>query len=385
VKIERLFKSNLVPISDTNGNFFRVNTEKYAEFLHIIDKEMAGNYMGVDNFTKSDQKNFISRNLMEESILSSKLEGANTSRKAAHKMLKEGRRPSNYSEKMIVNNHKAMALIESDLKNESLSLDMIFRLHKIITTDTIDDNKQSVFRETFDDNGDRLKVIPLDQEKIAYIVPDKEFVKEKIHLLIAFANDDLDTEHFIHPIIKAIILHFWIGLLHPFEDGNGRLARVLFYWYLLKKDYWAFSYLSLSEKIYQSPKQYAWSYIYSEQDDNDLTYFIDYNINKIKLARESFKEYVRKRQEENYDNLHLIQNHQQLNERQIKLLKYLSSDQQKYTSVSEHQNVFDIKRATAASDLRKLFESGYLTKSRRGKYVYYLPTTKIKELFIIKK
>jgi len=55
--------------------------------------------------------------------------------------------------------------------------------------------------------------------------------------LIEFANDENITTGFIHPVIKAILLHFWIGYLHPFCDGNGRTARALFYWYLLKNDY----------------------------------------------------------------------------------------------------------------------------------------------------
>ncbi len=113
--------------------------------------------------------------------------------------------------------------------------------------------------------------------------------------LIQFSNDEPENATFIHPVIKAIIIHFWIGYLHPFTDGNGRLARLLFYWYLIKEGYWAFVYLPISKAIKLSPKQYSMAYIYSEQDDNDMTYFIDYNIKKIKLAVREFKKYLEKK------------------------------------------------------------------------------------------
>jgi hypothetical protein len=42
---------------------------------------------------------------------------------------------------------------------------------------------------------------------------------------------------FIHPVMRAITLHFWLAYDHPFCDGNGRTARALFYWSMLKQGY----------------------------------------------------------------------------------------------------------------------------------------------------
>jgi len=115
---------------------------------------------------------------------------------------------------------------------------------------------------------------------VYYEAPDIDFVKDELIKLIKFANDESTAGVFIHPIIKAIMLYFWLGYLHPFSDGNGRLARLLFYWYLVKEGYWAFVYLPISKIIKRSPKQYIMAYVYSEQDDNDLTYFVNYNFKK---------------------------------------------------------------------------------------------------------
>jgi Fic family protein len=381
IKLQRLFKSKPTVISDKEGNQFALNVEKYSEFLHVVDKEMAGNYMGIKDFTQNDKDAFITRNIIEESIASSILEGANTSRSAAKEMLRKGRKPLNYGEQMVVNNHKAMEIIEKELKFEPMSLDLIFKLHKVITYKTIEEDKQGCYRDTFDDKGKRLKIFPFDHETVAYVTPDREFVEREMLKFVDFAND-VSNSDFTHPLIKAIMLHFWIGLIHPFEDGNGRLARLMFYWYVLRKDYWAFSYISLSERILKSPNQYAWSYIYSEQDNNDLTYFIEYNINKIKLARENFKIYIRKKQDENRDIVNFIKGDVDLNDRQIKLVQFLNVNQQRFTSITEHQSIYGVKRATAATDLRGLYEKGYLSKKKRGRNVFYVATKKIFDLFI---
>ncbi|MBW8333018.1 MAG: Fic family protein [Prolixibacteraceae bacterium] len=112
--------------------------------------------------------------------------------------------------------------------------------------------------------------------------------------LFNFFNNT-DAEQFIHPIVKGCIIHFMIGYIHPFVDGNGRTARALFYWYLLKNGYWLTEYLSISRLIIKSKTQYAQAFIYSEIDGNDLTYFIQYKIKIMQLAYDSLKEYIQKK------------------------------------------------------------------------------------------
>lgn len=233
---------------------------------------------------------------------------------------------------------------------------------------------------SMNENGNRLKVIPRNDMVITYIALDREFVEEQIPHLIKFANDENDQQ-FIHPLKKAIMLHFWIGLLHPFEDGNGRLARILFYWYMLRKGYWTFSYLSLSERILNSPAQYADAYIYSEQDEYDLNYSIHYNITKLKLAREQFQLYIKEKIAENRQAMHIIQSGFKFNYRQLQLLQYLAKDEQRYTNLSSYHNIHSsIGYVTAVSDLKKLTKEGFLKKVKNGRNVYYYPTAKVRAI-----
>ena len=381
ITLIRKYSNTDSPVIDQQGRNFCYNPSRHTELLHKIDLELGGNFMGIDGFNEGDKQEFVRRNLIEESIASSQLEGANTSRSAAKKMLLENRKPVNESEQMIVNNHQTMKWIEEDLLNEELSLDIIFELHKKITKDTIDKKHIAVLRETLDEKGNPLTVRPGADNIITYVAPPKEFVEENIEKLILFANNK-GNEEFIHPLIKAIIIHFWIGLLHPFEDGNGRLARILFYWYMLKQEYWAFSYLSLSEIILKSPKQYSMAYIYTEQDSNDLNYFINYNINKLELARQNFAKFIKSKVSDNKRNLQLIKQGYNLNKRQLNLLQYLAKDEQRYTSLVQHCQINQVGKVTASKDLKHLVNLEFLEKIRNGKNIIYAPLPTVKKSFI---
>jgi Fic family protein len=382
VSFIRQFRQIKTPITDKDGGHYKFNPQRHEQFRHEIDLEFGGNMLGISDFNEGDKRQIIRRNLIEESIASAKLEGANTSREIARRMLQEGRKPKNHGERMIVNNHLAMVRIDEHYKNQPLSFDVLFDLHRLVTQGTLQDQKfEGELRQTFDPKGNRLKIMPWDETTIAYIAPDREFVEAELPKLIAFANAD-DESGFIHPLFKAIMLHFWIGLLHPFEDGNGRLARIIFYWYMLRKGYWAFAYLSLSERILKSPKQYAMAYIYSEQDNYDLNYFIQYNVEKLQLARKQLQENLRQQIAENKKATRILQSEQRFNVRQIKLLQQLSKDEQHHTSVALYHNENqDIGYITAVSDLKSLVTHGFLKKLRTGRNITYLPTPKVLSIF----
>ncbi len=377
IKFKRKMKSKQTNIYDEDKKIFSwIKLDRYEEFLHKIDLELGGSYLGKLNLNDKEQQQFISRGIIEEAIASSQLEGAHKTRDSAKKMIQENKKPMSEADFMIMNNYKTMKIINEEFKNEELSLNMIFELHKLLTKDVLEKEKQGCFRS----NSDEISVGKELEDVTTYIPPSVNFVKKEMNRLIKFANNDLKSD-FIHPVIKAIMIHFWIGMLHPFKDGNGRLARALFYWYLIKEGYWAFQYLTISTKIKLSPIQYGNSYIYSEQDDNDLTYFIDYNLGKIKMAYDEFKIYIENKHKEN-KNLHtLISNKYNFNSRQIQLLKYLSENKKNNTTVSLHKTRFQISIKTAIKDLKTLEKYELVSPLKQGRYKYYFQTEKIKEIF----
>jgi hypothetical protein len=75
----------------------------------------------------------------------------------------------------------------------------------------------------------------------------------------------------VHPVLRAILLHFMIGYDHPFADGNGRTARALFYWSMARSGYWLMEYTSISHILRKAPARYMRAYLHTETDKNDTT------------------------------------------------------------------------------------------------------------------
>lgn len=371
--------SRTTPVKAEKKDYFRWIRLPYVdEFLHKIDISSGGQiFTTMDALSESNKQKFISRGILEEAIASGQLEGAHTTRQAAKKMITEKREPRNKDEQMILNNYNTIVKIDENYKDRSLSDDLLFEMHRMLTQKTIEDDQQGRFRK----NSDNIVVQGRigNQEYITHIPPSEDFVKEEIKKLIEFANDE-DSEKFLHPIIKAIFLHFWIGYLHPFVDGNGRLARTLFYWYLLKKNYWTFMYLPISLVIKRAPIQYSMAYIYSEQDSFDATYFFDFHIRKIMQALNDFNEYVSEKILENKQIDSIINKDVNLVDRQRYLIHHLASETNAYSTITSHATLNNISRQTAAKDIKQLVKIGLVRGAKEGKYIKYSATQKLLDM-----
>lgn len=375
----RSVTANETEVKADNGKFFKwIRLSSTDEFLHKIDMLAGGQlFPHSDLLSINNRQAFINRGVIEEAIASSQLEGAHTTRQAARRMIIENQKPKNESEQMILNNYKTINAIEKEYKNKPLTKELLFEIHRMLTAGTIKNEYQNRLRK------DRDEIVVQGQigteEYTTHIPPNEQFLNAEIDRLISYANDR-NNGKFIHPIIKAIFIHFWIGYLHPFADGNGRLARALFYWYLLKEGYWTFMYLPISTVIKEAPMQYAMAYIYSEQDNNDITYFYDFHIKKIMQALNEFKEYIDRKILENKEVTRVINQDLPLNERQKQLVHYFLSDPYASTSMSSYATLNSVARQTAARDLKDLESNKLIASRREGKYIKYYPTKKLKEL-----
>ncbi|KUI97794.1 Fic family protein [Vibrio sp. MEBiC08052] len=280
--------------------------ESLQAMLHRIDTQTGGGYkIGEDSFVTSREKDryLVKSLMMEEAISSSQLEGASTTRKVAKEMLEESRKPKDKSEQMIFNNFLLMEKAV-ELKDEPLSIDMILALHKIATFKAIDNDAVSgQLRE--DDN---ITVANIYNE-VAHEPPCHTTLIDRLNELCDFANDRHDQQgsaNFMHPMIKAIILHFMIGYIHPFGDGNGRTARALFYWFMLKSGYWLFEYVSISKLIQEKRSEYDTAYIYTETDDFDLTYFLYHQVDVINKAVSALHDHVEAKRQQFYEFMNWI-------------------------------------------------------------------------------
>lgn len=220
--------------------------------------------------------------MIEEAISSSQLEGASTTRDVAREMIRQNRDPTDKSEQMILNNYHAMQFIR-EINKEVLTPSIVFELHKILTLDTIGEDAVGRFRNPLD----KMHVVDNATQKYLHTPPPTEQLPERMQTLCDFANRESNSEFdasFLHPVVKAIVLHFMLAYDHPFCDGNGRTARALFYWSMVRQGYWLMQFVSISRVIKKATAQYAKAFLHTETDENDLTYFLIHQLEVIHQA-----------------------------------------------------------------------------------------------------
>ena len=333
--------------------YFNIN-DYLQQKLHYLDFNFGAGIQKEQLLSDLDKHKYLSNALMEESIFSSMIEGATTTRIKAKEMLRKGRKPSNKSEQMILNNYKTIQYISEQKENE-LTIEKLFEIHKLVTENTLEEENIGKFRISND-----VMVMNQITGEIVHTPPSFEELDELMKLFCDFFNNN-PKESFIHPIVKASILHFLIGFIHPFVDGNGRTARALFYWYLLKNGYWLTEYLSISRVILKTKTQYEKAYIYTEIDDMDVSYFIHYQVKVLTQAFEDLKNYIAKKKKEE-NKLSKFLKLPNINERQAQILFWLEEDENRFFTVKEIENIFNITNQTARTDIEELVEKNYLKK-----------------------
>jgi Fic family protein len=359
-----------LPLVDKVGKVFVMLTEAepIPERLHNIDLGAGGLIQMPDQVTNPDTRDqyFIS-SLIQEAITSSQLEGAATTRLDAKEMIKTGRKPTDRSEQMIYNNYLTMQYINT-LKESDLTKDLIFEIHRQVTHDTLDDaTAAGRFR-----NSDEPVHVVDQYNEIMHAPPPADSLDKRLDLLCKFANGQLKTGY-IHPVIRSIILHFWMAYDHPFVDGNGRTARALFYWSMLRHRYWLFEFVSISQIILNAPAKYERAFLYTETDENDLTYFILYHLDVIHRAIEKLHEYIQRKTERLQTLEKDLKGLATLNHRQRMLVAHaLRHPNQKYTFKS-HQTSHGIVYQTSRLDLMDLENKGLMKSNKVGRTWHFTP------------
>lgn len=118
------------------------------------------------------------------------------------------------------------------------------------------------------------------REKIHYVAPSPGRVDEEMaHFLDWFNNHDN-----INSVIRSAIAHFWFVSIHPFEDGNGRLARILSDMLLARADKSEFRFYNISSQINKDKKRYYDILEKAQHGDGDITEWICWYANTLSLA-----------------------------------------------------------------------------------------------------
>lgn len=219
-------------------------------------------------------------------------------------------------------------------------------------------------------NDKRVYVASNSNDLILHEPPPAEQLAARLKAMCKFANGVSEKE-FLHPVVRAILLHFWLAYDHPFVDGNGRTARALFYWSMLHADYWMFEFFSISSILRKASSQYSSSFLLTETDDNDATYFIDYQLQVIRRALQTLEKYLERKTREIQKAESLLRNYDDLNYRQLALLSHALRKLDANFTITSHRTSHRVAYATARADLLQLVEPGLLVKHMRGGALHF--------------
>ena len=336
----------------------------FQEALHLIDCNSAG-LTDLDGYSQKDAQVYAISSVMEEAIASSQMEGAVTTRKEAKQMLRSQREPKNTSEKMILNNYLAMKQVKSSL-DRKMTVDLILKMHKTVTSGILNGGPE--WEGRFREDNETVVADPCNGV-VFYVPPSYDKIPSMMQELCDFINRK--EKEFVHPIIKGIIIHYMVGYIHPFVDGNGRMARSLFYWFVLKNGYPLMEYTSISRIMKNSQAKYGLAYQYTETDDYDLTYFIRFNLNCIVKAVSDLRIYIKKKNAEQKQVSDLIKSDTDLSRDESMILIDYTRSQEMF-SVKEISTRYNVSYQTARNYVTHLCGLGYLRiTSRSGKTRLY--------------
>lgn len=365
VKLSRFPALRNLPLEDTSGRPFRyAPVDSVQERLHHIDQRAAGRIAFPDVLTNPETRDrYIVSSLIEEAITSSQMEGASTTRQVAADMLRRGRPPADTSERMILNNFEAIQFVRS-IKDRPLTPDDVLEIHRITTADTLENPDAAGRLQAPAD--ERVAVVDRGTGAVLFNPPPADQLPARLEKMCRFANGELPANQFLHPVVRAVMLHFWLAYDHPFEDGNGRTARALFYWAMLHGNYWLFEYVSISSILKNAFAQYGRSYRYSESDENDATYFLIYQLEVMLRAIKSLDQYLQRKIAQVREVETRLKNVASFNHRQLALLGHALRHPGTEYTIKSHQRSHNVAYATARSDLLALSRAKLVIERRLG-------------------
>lgn len=366
-KFSRLGVQRPLPLADAEGQPFTYSTpDAVLRLLHFVDQRCAGEIAMPTVITADEQArhHYLVNSLMEEAIRSSQLEGASTSRRVAKELLRSGRPPKDRSERMIVNNYHALQFMREGI-GAKLTPEHVLELQRILTEGTLENPDAAGRLQTPDD--ERVGVYDNTDGELLHQPPPAEQLPERLKQMCDFANADLGPSGFLHPVVRGILLHFWLAYDHPFEDGNGRTARALFYWFMRERGYWLVEYLSISRILRNAPGKYSRSFLLTESDERDTTYFLLHQLEVIKRAVDELHKYLKRKMKEVQDVEKLVKGSSEFNHRQLALLTDAVRNSAATYTFRSHAASHNVTHETARTDLLQLHSKGLLERRKSGR------------------
>jgi Fic family protein len=206
----------------------------------------------------------------------------------------------------------------------------------------------------------------MSKEKVHYEAPKPALIKTEMDRFLDWFNN----ENCLDPVLKAAIAHFWFIIIHPFDDGNGRMARAITDLLLARAEGSGERFYSMSGQILAERKRYYEVLQKVQHSSGDITEWLDWFLHCLKnamLATESTTQKILRKAE--FWKLH---EHTPVNERQRFILNKLFDDFEGKLQTSKWAKITKTSTDTALRDIKDLVEKGILQQTdERGRNANY--------------
>ena len=208
------------------------------------------------------------------------------------------------------------------------------------------------------------------KEKVHFVAPEPERIGNEMCNFLMWFNTENKP---IDPLLKAFIAHFWFVTVHPFDDGNGRIARAIMDMQLARSDSSKIRFYSMSNQLFKEHKHYNSLIEKTQKGDSDITEYLVWFLNcfeRALLASEKNLEIVLDKAK--FWELH---KNKGINDRQRFIINYLYDNYDKeagFLRSSSYAKLQKCSTDTALRDLKDLVEKEMLKAEDSGKKTNYL-------------
>ena len=210
--------------------------------------------------------------------------------------------------------------------------------------------------------GDEMTIVsgPFGKEKVHYKAPAPELVPAEMRMFFKWIEGEQD----IDPYIKAGIAHLWFELIHPFDDGNGRIGRAIADLLLARAENSPKRYYSISAQLLKERKNYYTELDLASRYTGDATRWVEWFLGCLLRAVEFSGEKleISKQKALLFDRLRGIA----MNERQVSMMNRLSNGFEGKLTSAKWAKMCNCSHDTALRDIEDLIAKGILARSAEG-------------------